>query len=205
MADETSTPTPGTPVEPTAPASGVAGAVARENSAAVRSVHEQVVTDHAGRVGGRFAPGGAPWNKGRRVALAQGATSLAGSGDNGGVPADLSPTSAPVSAETVRRLLECGLTALDETLKTNFVLGWERVTGDRAFAEAQAENYALKDSQREAIGIAAALCAEKYAADLQFLPETALAIAVGGYAFPWLIGFNALRKAAKLKAREKVE
>jgi len=175
--------------------------VASENHSALRSVHEQVLADHAGgRVGGRFAPGGAPWNKGRRLALAPDPAPLAGSDPDGAVAAPGAPGLAPVDPETIRRLLECGLTAIDETLKTNFVLGWERVTGDRAFAEHQAEAYAISPAQKEAIGVAASLCAEKYNADLQFLPEVALAVAVGGWALPWSIGFASLKKAAKLKA-----
>ena len=104
-----------------------------------------------------------------------------------------------VDKETVRRLVELGLNALDKTLQTNLAAGWFSISGDRDLALQQAAFYGLKKEQQEAIALCAGLVAEKYAGSLQYLPEVALAVTVGTFAVNWQIGFNKLKQAALLK------
>ena len=104
-----------------------------------------------------------------------------------------------VDKETVKRLVELGLAALDKTLQTNMAVGWYRISGDKVLALQQAEFYALKKEQQEAISLCAGLCAEKYSAALQYLPEVGLAVTSGTYLLTWLVGFNKLKQAALVK------
>ncbi len=98
-------------------------------------------------------------------------------------------------------MVKLGLNALDETLRLNMAEGWFQLTGDRAFAGQQADFYGANEKQRQAIALFAGLCAQKYQAAVQFLPELGLLIAAGGYSVNWWIGFNKLRQAAVLKAK----
>lgn len=104
-----------------------------------------------------------------------------------------------VDKETVKRLVELGLNALDRTLQTNMAAGWFSISGDRDLALQQAQFYALKIEQQQAIALCAGLVAEKYAGYLGYLPEAALAVTVGTYCVNWQIGFNKLKQAALLK------
>ena len=101
--------------------------------------------------------------------------------------------------ETVSRLVELGLNALDKTLQTNMAAGWYAISGDRDLALQQAQFYALKTEQQQAIALCAGLVAEKYAGSLQYLPEVALLVTVGTYAVNWQIGFTKLKQAALVK------
>jgi hypothetical protein len=99
-------------------------------------------------------------------------------------------------------MVELGFGALDETLKLNLAQGWFKLTGDQGHAQKQAEFFGASSKQRQAIALFAGLCAAKYQAAIQFLPEIGLAVAIGGYAINWRIAFNKLHQAAALKAKE---
>jgi hypothetical protein len=159
---------------------------------------ERLAAKHGanGGAGGRFPAGGTPWNKGRRVAVGP---DPAGASAAPGVE----PVAAPVQlvdATAVREMVTLGFQALDETLRQNFGESWFKLTGDRGFSDAQAEHYGAKPGQVKAVAIFAGLCAEKYQAQIQYMPEIGLAVAVGAYGVNWRIGFNKLHQAAKLKA-----
>jgi hypothetical protein len=106
-----------------------------------------------------------------------------------------------VDKETVKRLVELGLNALDERLQIHMASGWYALSGDKGFALQQAAFYALKKDQREAMSLSAGLCAEKYAVLLEYLPEAALLVTAGTYGVSWLVGFNKLKQAILLKQR----
>ena len=114
----------------------------------------------------------------------------------------LSAPAAPavlVDKETVKRLVELGLEALDQTMQVNMATGWYQISGDKTLALQQAEFYALKSKQKEAMALCAGLCAEKYGAALQYLPEVGLLVTTGTYLVTWLVGFNKLKQAALVK------
>lgn len=96
-----------------------------------------------------------------------------------------------------------GVTAIDETLRLNLAEGWYRVTGDKAFAESQAEFHGATEKQKAAVALFAGLCAQKYALAVQYLPEIGLACAAGGMAIGWVAAFNKLKQAAALVAKSK--
>lgn len=102
-------------------------------------------------------------------------------------------------------MVTLGLNAVDETLRLNMAEGWFLVTGDKSFAMRQAEFYGASQKQREAIALFAGLTAQKYQALVQYLPEVGLLICGAGYSVNWLIGFNKLRQAARLKAKAKTD
>lgn len=98
-----------------------------------------------------------------------------------------------------------GLTALDETLRLRLAEGWFRVTGDRNFAAAQGEFHGASEKQKAAVAEFAGLCAEKYGAACQYLPEIGLLVCAGGYGVGWVVAFNKLRQAAQVVAANKAK
>jgi len=88
---------------------------------------------------------------------------------------------------------------MDKTLQVQMATGWYQISGDKNLSLQQAEFYALKQEQKQAISLCAGLCAEKYGAALQYLPEVGLAVTTGTYFCTWLIGFNKLKQAMLVK------
>lgn len=105
-----------------------------------------------------------------------------------------------IDPATVREMVALGFAAIDETLRNSFAQSWFKLTGDRDFAQGQADFYAAKPGQVRAVATFAALCAQKYQTSMEYLPEIGLGVAVGSYAINWRIGFNKLNQALRIKA-----
>lgn len=188
-------PAPATPD----PGAGQPGPAAKPADPGLNAAHADVVSRHAPRAAnaGSFKPGGKPWNAGGKGGVAP----AAGADPGAAPPGAVAPVVPGIEPSAVRELVEIGFGALDETLKLNLAQGWHQLTGDANFSRDQAEFHGLKTKQIQAIGVCAELCAAKYGAAIQYLPELGLAVAVGGYSVAWVIAFNKLRQAAALKAK----
>jgi hypothetical protein len=199
LAQAAATPAPGASAN--APAGG-SGAPGGNGGQDLHRLTGDLVGKHtgngssAGRAAGRFSSGGTPWNKGRRVAMAPAAGPAPAPDPNGGDPCGVQP----IDPSAVREMVALGFQALDETLRQNFQDSWFKLTGDRGFAVQQSEFYGAKPGQVKAVALFAGMCADKYQAQCQYLPEIGLLVAVGAYGVNWRIGFNKLNQAAALKA-----
>lgn len=191
-------PAPPAPGEPANAPVGGGGPPDGNGGADLHRLTGELAGKHAGggRSGGKFSAGGVPWNKGRRVAVAPATGPVSASAPPAGDPCAVQP----IDPAAVREMVALGFQAIDETLRENFEDSWFKLTGDRNFAVHQSEFYGAKPGQVKAVALFAGMCADKYQAQCQYLPEIGLLVAVGAYGVNWRIGFNKLHQAAALKA-----